>query len=567
MGVAGSWPICHEGAARRGAPVPMLRPVALLAHLSDLHLLKEPVEQEAIFDALVAAVAAERANRGCDFDLLAITGDVFDTATIQPHAAVRHFCSLHERLRRAMGVDVPTVIVPGNHDRRRIGLVGPHRETLFRTLRDELGDAAWVHGTAGPILADVVDPAYHGLPLWIVVYDSTYVPHGWLSAGGMLRQQDLLYAASRIGRTQPDWPVLVMLHHHLVPTPFTDLQSIILEGENKILRWGVEEALPWLVAHADREELTMTALGAGTALSTLHTLGRAVLVLHGHKHYATARLLDGTFENHGDVMLVSAGSAGTAQEWSNADVRDMARLWPSFNVIELDDEGVAVETVSFGWKGRRQGVPEARPLIRARREGAQWIQQPIAPSELMGEERLEHNCARFTLQPSTAGEGRLDYLCEREVKVADGARLSRYAETIIGDRHATLELLSGASEAPGKYELPCLLHLSLDGITRYRVAGGIARELPGMARVIRPDRHIPFAWLGLMNRYPSATAELRVEGLGRAARQVFASATDLGTGLERPLEVEARSKDAVRIRYEACPPRTLIRAYWPRQAL
>lgn len=119
----------------------------------------------------------------------------------------------------------------------------------------------------------------------------------------------------------------------------------------------------------------MTALGAGTALSTLHTLGRAVLVLHGHKHYATTRMLDGTVRGHGDVLIASAGSAGTAEEWltptrTGGTARGAARLWPSFNVIELDERRLTVETVSFGYKGRAAGVPARRPLVRARRDGA-----------------------------------------------------------------------------------------------------------------------------------------------------------------------------------------------------
>jgi hypothetical protein len=67
-----------------------------------------------------------------------------------------------------------------------------------------------------------------------------------------------------------------MLHHHLVPTPLTDLHSIAYPSSTRLVRIGLERVLPWLVAHADREELTMTALGAGTAISTLHSLGLAV---------------------------------------------------------------------------------------------------------------------------------------------------------------------------------------------------------------------------------------------------------------------------------------------------
>src|SRR5262249_28416442 len=158
------------------------------------------------------------------------------------------------------------------------------------------------------------------------------------------------YAAAQLADKNPDWPVLFLLHHHLVPTPLTDLGPIAIDHAPKVVQWGLQEVLPRLIAHADREELTMTALGAGTALSTLQTLGRSVLAIHGHKHYATARMLEGMWEGHGDVLLVSAGSAGIAQRWHDQSVLDSARLWPSFNVIALDGNQIAIDTLSFGWK-------------------------------------------------------------------------------------------------------------------------------------------------------------------------------------------------------------------------
>jgi hypothetical protein len=57
-------------------------------------------------------------------------------------------------------------------------------------------------------------------------------------------------------------------------------------------------------------------------------------------------------------------------------------------------------------------------------------------------------------------------------------------------------------------------------------------------------------------------ATLELEGLGEDTRSVFASATDLGNGLERPLRVVHEEGRAI-VRYENCPPRTLLRAYWP----
>jgi hypothetical protein len=537
--------------------------VTLLAHLSDLHLVQGSAEQRAILDALVAALALQRTSSGRPIDLLAITGDVFDSASVEPRQAAHAFLALHEELVAAAGGSCATVIVPGNHDRRRGGFFAPLREELFAALRSELGDRAWVHGTTTPFLADLVPRDYHRLPLWMIAYDSSYVPRGLVSAGGLMRQEDLLYAAARIGGAEPDWPVLFLLHHHLVPTPLTDTHAVEMPTSNPLLRWGLESALPWLVAHADREELTMTALGAGTAISTLHALGRAVIVLHGHKHYATARLLDGTWKGHGDVLILSAGSAGTAQEWTPSGAPDAARLWPSFNLVDLDDDLVRVDTISFGYKGKRAGRPERRPLLRARRAGAQWQQEPVDPRELApGSPRLALNRASYDLAPSMRfGERRWDYTCTRRVELSEGASLSGYSETVAACPDAHLEVIGGAREASGSYAVPKELHLALGDETRFRVEGALHRTLNGLHHR-DADRHPPFAWVGLMNRYSSRSAEVVLEGLGGDATSVFASATDLGTGLERPLPVE-RSGDHVVVRYAMCPPRTLLRAYWP----
>lgn len=278
--------------------------MALVFQLSDLHLLASPVEQEAIFDELVATMRELAAGASEPVGLLAITGDVFDSSTVDATMAAHRFKMLHKEMCRSLGGDVPTVIIPGNHDRRRNGLFGPHREELFQTLRVVLGDRAWVHGCSTPFLCELIPSDYHKLPFFVLAYDSTYLPSGMLSAGGALRQEDLLEAAAQMGEENPDRPVMVLIHHHLVPTPITDLGPVPLdEKSGRLLRWGVQKALPALVSNADREELTMTAMGAGTALSTLHTLGRAVLVLHGHKHYATARLLEGITVGQGDVLI------------------------------------------------------------------------------------------------------------------------------------------------------------------------------------------------------------------------------------------------------------------------
>jgi 3',5'-cyclic AMP phosphodiesterase CpdA len=533
--------------------------MAILLHLSDLHLLASPREQEIIFDELVSALEHVREHASSPIGLLAITGDVFDSAAVDVDMATHRFAELHTEICRALGREVPTVIVPGNHDRRRNGLFGPHRSELFEKLRAVLGERAWVHGCTTPFLSAVVPPDYHGLPLWIVVFDSTYLPRGLVSAGGALRQEDLLYAAAQLAGKNPEWPVLFLLHHHLVPTPLTDLGPVEIEHAPLVVRWGVQRVLPELIAHADREELTMTALGAGTALSTLHTMGRSVLALHGHKHYATARMLEGMSEGHGDVLLVSAASAGLAQRWHDRSASDSARLWPSFNVIELEGDALAIDTLSFAWKEEGIAKRSRRALVRARRTGSQWTVEPLRQVNLEDAgPRLQLNAARCKLQPSTKYPGRWDYGCDREVHKAPGVALHRYVEEVEG-------LSDGKGVANGKgapSALPLHVHLPLGGRIHYHVFGGVLRTL-GEAKRVHGDRLSPFAYIALLNRYASELTELTLSGLGDAAIDAFASSTDLGTGLENPEPLlRGDEPGEVHLRARECPPRTLLRIYW-----
>jgi hypothetical protein len=352
---------------------------------------------------------------------------------------------------------------------------------------------------------------------------------------------------------------LFLLHHHLVPTPITDLGAIeVEEHTSRLLRWSIERALPTLVANADREELTMTALGAGTALSTLHTLGRAVLVLHGHKHYATSRLLDGMAAGHGDVLVVSAGSCGTAQRWSSGETQNAARLWPSFNVIEWDEPHLRIDSVSFPWKGGT-GPIALHPLVRALRDGATWhVEKQVPDVEGAGPPELEHNISFIRLaEHGSRYPGRWDYHCERDI--SSSGKLVRYVETVEGAPAGRCFIEPFNAELP----LPADVHLNVDGVTHYRVERSVFRSLEA-ARQAQGYRASAFTHVSLMNRYSSGSARLELAGLGAGTAAAFASATDLGTGQERPLRLKRGTREgAVLAEIEDCPARTLLRIYWP----
>lgn len=539
--------------------------MAIIAQLSDLHLLSGEPEQDDILAALVDALRREVFEKGRSLDLLTITGDVFDSASRTPARSVNAFLRLHGQIRAALGRDVPTVIVPGNHDRRRAGLIGPFRREPFAALREALRERAFVHGSSVPFLAQVVPRELHGMPAWVVAFDSTYLPSGLISAGGSLRQEDILHAAAAIGSRNPDWPVLFLLHHHLIPTPLTDVGVVKVDKTPQLVRWGVQHLLPTLIANADREEMTMTALGAGTALSTLHALGRAVLVLHGHKHYATARLSSGLVDGQGDVLVVSAGSCGTVQSWFPTTAKDAATLWPSFNLIELTAERVRVDVVSFGYRGDASGMLHSRPLVSAERHGPHWRPLPVKlESDRDYSPSLAQNqlFSRLVANPSAP---RWDCICERRYDGRPDLAPERYGDAVDAVEDSELVTIDAAGDAIGApVHPPTQLTLERGQVMRYEITRAYCKTVTEAERMFGL-RWAPYAWQGLMNRYScdEVRFELRADGT-QALRGAFASETDLGTGLQRPLALGAESNaSSVVIRYRDCPPRTLIRVYWP----
>ena len=551
--------------------------MGVVIHLSDLHLLAGDSESEHVLASLVAALEADRRERDRDVDLVVITGDVFDTSTLDPSLAVREMLALHASLQHVLGRGrpVPTVVVPGNHDRRRMGLFGPHRATLFDALRQAAPPELWVHGARGPFLAEHVPHAFHRLPLHLVAYDSSYLPTGYLSAGGNVRSEDLLHVAARLDDVHPEWPLVLLLHHHLVPTPVTDTGPIETHRLSKLAHTSLHRILPTLVTHADREELTMTAMGSGSVLSLLHSFERPVLVLHGHKHIASARKLEGMRDGEGDVILASAGSAATAQRWSPRSnerwsgaaesTNDPVRIWPSFNVVELDDGALTIETVSFGWKGRSAGRIVSRPLVWAERDGARWAVTPTTMHEPRVGPALCDNRAIVRVWPSARhGASRYDSLRVRDIEVGAGRELGRYRELVDGLADGSLAQRDHSGRTVLRAQtLPTTITLPLTQPTELDVLDAVPRTLTELRRA-HGAMAPPFPSVSLFNRYASARASLVVEGLGAVRGDAFASLLDLGSGRERAMRlVRADGDDRVALEVPDCPPRALLRVHWP----
>ncbi len=520
-----------------------------IAHLSDLHYGADPALQPRLFEGLIAAFEDQQV------DVLVFTGDVFDTNEPGP-GLVDGFLRLHAGLEAKLGGPKPTILLPGNHDRRGDGVFAPWREDLFVELTQKFSARADVQvlGAGTPFLAQRVPLT--DFPCDVVAYDSTYLPAGIASAGGVIRQEDLLQMGSELAAGDPERPLLLLLHHHLIPTPVTDTSAIDTRGRPPLQKFLVGKVLPWLVSNGDREELTMTALGAGSALTTLQTLGRAVIVLHGHKHYATVRLLKG-LDGDADLLITSAGSCGLTQDWTGGEYDEAPKLWPSVNFIQVD--GTTVSVTSQAWsptQPKRRSSP--RHLVSASRDGQQWSLELPPLREVQFNPVLELNELEAQLVQSSAHLGRLDVVTRRRLVSHPNAWLPDYWEVLEGPPGAVARelVIDGVSQPDGK--CPARVSVAKDGVSTWRVEGGVFSNVDA-ARGSQLGQ--AFEAVELLNRSRADVARLVVR-LGPVKTTPFASITNLTTGKERPWPL-TRAGDVVTVQRANCPARTLLRLYWP----
>lgn len=525
---------------------------ALVVHLSDLHLCQpaETAPPEGLRASLIAAIGELRARAGARVAVV-VTGDLLDSSAVARDTARATIRALVEDLRRAIGPG-PIVLLPGNHDRRGSGVISPWSHDLVR----ELARAAHEHEGVTLFAADGAEPLAGRLGALsellgceVVAYDTTHTLDGKFSAGGLFRPEDLLAVRSIVGSTRP---VMLLMHHHLVPTPITDVEAVNTAKKPLWQQVFVERVLPWAVSFGNREELFMTALGAGTALTLLHALGAPVLVLHGHKHYPAARVLAATGHGDGDVLLSSAGSAGLLERYYAAGPDDETYLWPSFNAVWIDDGDVEIETIFFSPDGTRPTY--RRALAVARRRDLRWECEPVPPAHVAHDE-VAVDRAGFTL--SKGGAGFWDFTCERSVTPAAGA-LDDYDEPILGTRRAHFTGEHVHHDHRGRAVLRVRPHHRV----RYRGTNALCRTLEEAVRQYPKDEFSPFEWIGLAVRRGARTARIDLEGLPDAEALAFGTVTDLHTGQQTPHAL-ARTERGVALEVSDCPARRLLRIHWP----
>jgi 3',5'-cyclic AMP phosphodiesterase CpdA len=523
-----------------------------VVHVSDLHLGATVDQRSAILAPLVGALRDCRKVWGGPPALLAITGDLFDSPNVDVTSAIGRFLDLLAELREALGGEVPTLLIPGNHDRRTQGLLLPYRPALMEALGRARVPGVIVGGLQLPFLAEMVDDAFHGLPFAVALVDSSYTPAGIIGAGGLLRVEDLLELANelslRVGAEER--PLLLLTHHHLIPTPVTDTARIDADTTNPALRWLAKHALAGLIPYADHEEWMMTALGAGSALTTLQAFGRPIFVLHGHKHYPTVRVLRASLVGQGDVVLLSAGSAGLALPLDDGDEDDVARLWPSFHVLEIDGTAVRVETIAY----YGDASPASRELLRVEADGAAWRVEQTDDNINHRSPTLSYNRSEATLRQSAAREdARWDIECVRSILALSPVDYREHLRAAPGARFVASGTVSGEA-ANRSIEIPT------DGThLRYFLLGGAVRSVREALRAYGPVD--PFEGVELLCRYESAEARLTLRGLPASTRP-FGSTVDLTRGRAMPQPLVRRDDGSVEMIVTPCPPRTQLRIQW-----
>jgi len=239
--------------------------VRTIAHLSDLHIGKDP-ENDRAAGQLALALEASGVDR------VLVSGDLTHRGRVEELAAWRRLSApLRDRL----------VVVPGNHDR--------------------LGDDVGRFLMAGRVQVESA-PGLH-----VVRLDST-APHNrsLIDGHGELARRDIHEVSRALDFAPAGALVAVMLHHHLHALP----EDCFLERLSTLVGWPNAAELP-----------------LGAALLR-RLLGRCDLVLHGHRHATSELVLDAAGPRPLRVLNAGASpDLGRARILGHARGRVVAEHW------------------------------------------------------------------------------------------------------------------------------------------------------------------------------------------------------------------------------------------------
>ncbi len=238
----------------------MPQSIMTIFHMSDVHIGEQGVK---IDDFLRILDGVEKKSKARTEPLLLITGDLTSEGLREEYEA------FHEAVD---GVDVPMIIVPGNHDERNYGTA--HFEELFgeRFTRHETEDVA------------------------LFAIDSSEPDNDAGHVGRAYYMQIRDFFGLAKGKIK-----ILALHHHLLPVPHTGREHNVVED-------------------------------AGDVLGTLQ-VSKCSLVLNGHRHVPWMWRLNEMVHYTTGTLLSRRIRGATTQVYTRID---LTRNDATFNLVQID---------------------------------------------------------------------------------------------------------------------------------------------------------------------------------------------------------------------------------------
>lgn len=256
----------------------------ILIHCSDVHF--GPPHLPQVAEGLLRLIEDQRP------DLVVISGDLTQRAKPRQFLAARTFVDRIHRIDRGQGSQVPTLVVPGNHDvpmyrawERVFNPFGAYRSHFSREL----------------------EPVYRDREMLVIGINTAF---NWTIKGGRITSRRLREVGGLLAASPPGQLRVVVPHHDLIPPPGVSRRRVL--------------------ANARRAMELFSAAGVD-------------LVLSGHQHQAYIGTSEELYpQGRSPVIVVHSGTTTSSRG------RGGERHLNTCNRIEFDAHSLTVSR--YGWQ-------------------------------------------------------------------------------------------------------------------------------------------------------------------------------------------------------------------------
>ncbi len=499
--------------------------------------------QSRLFDKLLEALGAEHAKVRPERTTVFITGGRLRLwQAIHRRRWSKHSCACTARMLEVLGDAFTVVFARQPRSQEGSGCSARNGRRCFRNCTGpRIRRACTCSGSARPSSPrSCLEPCMGcRLTSWRTIHLTCRA--GWWGLAARFALEDLLQVHAQL----PDdgLPLVLLVHHHLIPTPVTDISHIDMVGTPRLVRLAVQSVLPKLFSHAGPRRAHHDRARRGTALSALQSFERAGCCSCTGISTSRPRACCGALDaSSGDLILTSAGSAGRSEGVYSHAAESRAPL----ALLQL---GGAVRTA----RARRGAVLFAqaqRAAAHSSGSGARqalWFQNgkssPARSRRAILPARVVSDESTYTLSPSHGSAERWDFVCERRVAFASGVP-------------------SFAATRTSCTRCRCSRPARIRGRTDATIAAWIFRS-KGRRLTVRTTRSAAHS----QRRHAVTDRAPRSSGSGSC---VATAPTKRACGSRRARAMSFNRSRAPRIYDDLwsvtvrdCAPRTLLRIYWP----